>query len=160
MTIDPQNDGAPATTSSGPTGGDCSHANPFIWGPDCALSNEGTICHWDYADTGYSGGGLIQCTAGKWVEVKCPFIDTGFTCPAQGEPIEECPSSWNGAQCPWSVADAGFDCSGTATCVAGQWTSNGATYTPVGNGGAGGWGAGGSFGSTGSVGGAGGSKKP
>lgn len=163
-------DGAPGTTtSSTPMGGDCSNANPYLWGWDCALSNEGTICSWQYADTGFSGSGLIQCHAGQWQEVQCPLIDTSFTRPEDGEQIETCDPMWNTQTCPWSVADAGFDCYGTATCLGGYWTSNGATYTPVNTGGAGGngaggwggaggsgsggWGGAGGFGSTGSAGG-------
>lgn len=146
------------TTTSGKMAGDCSHANPYIWGSECELSNEGTICSWEYGDTGFSGSGLIQCTSGEWVDLECPYIQTDFTCPEQGEAIDVCPSEWTGFACPWQVADAGFTCYGNATCTAGKWVSNGATYVPVGEGGAGGNGAGGfggsgGFGSTGSVGG-------
>lgn len=146
------------TTSSSPMGGDCSHANPYIWGPDCALSNEGTICSWQYADTGFSGSGLIQCHAGKWEDLSCPYIQTSFTCPDENVQIEPCPTMWATQTCPWAVADAGFNCHGTATCKGGYWTSNGAIYTPIGDGGAGGngaggWGGAGGFGGSGGFGG-------
>lgn len=146
------------TTSGKMVGGDCSKANPYIWSSECEPSNEGTICSWEYADTGFSGSGLIQCTSGEWVDLECPYVQTNFTCPEQGVQLEPCPSQWTGFSCPWQVADAGFTCYGDATCAAGKWVSNGATYVPVGEGGAGGNGAGGfggnggsgGFGSTGS----------
>lgn len=120
----------PVTVSQSSGSGDaCFGAAPggfsFTGDGKCPASSEGLQCQWHFADTATSESGVVQCVAGSWTRVECPYIDTSFSCAGVGGQLNSCDSVWAGLTCDWQVADAGFWCNGRAQCDGSHWVSLG-----------------------------------